>query len=72
MQFSANLALQSLTGSEGENLTSNMLSTDCLWLREVLTQLDKKKFFFCKCVSHVIERTQQFGVVNVISLGRVL
>lgn len=36
VQFSTNLALQRLTGSEGENLMSDMrfiakVSTDCLW-----------------------------------------
>lgn len=31
MPFSTNLAFQRLTGSEGEDIISNMLTTDWLW-----------------------------------------
>lgn len=72
LQFSTNLALQRLTGSGGENLISNMLSTVCL--REAWKSWHNliREGFSSKYVSYVIERIQQFGVVNVVCLGREL
>lgn len=70
--FLLNLALQRLTGSGGENLISNMLSTVCL--REAWKSWHNliREGFSSKYVSYVIEHIQQFGVVSVVCLGREL
>lgn len=52
VQFSTNLALQRLTGSEGDNLISNTALTSSGTLRSLDKTRFEKVFLFCKCKLH--------------------